>query len=80
MKPIIYYRVFYVNEKGGFSLLETHQFGDPDNFFESMDAATSFIQENFDNSQTEGVYPATEKVDMVLVVFPVCLIQFKKNG
>jgi hypothetical protein len=77
--PSMYYRLFTLDAKGTAHLFETNQFGEPNNWFESIDQAAKWIKEVFDDAYPTGsVDPAAlAPPQLVLVALPVWLLNFR---
>lgn len=74
-KPEKWFRICQIFE-GKISLFETHQFGDPNNWYQTEVEAEKFIQEHFDDAQ-DGINPTN--VEMILLVLPVYAIKFRRG-
>jgi hypothetical protein len=73
-KPIKYYQIMTPATNGILRPFEVNQFGEVDSFFESEGQAEQFIADHFLDAQQED----GEKKELVLIILPVFICQFKK--
>lgn len=73
MKPKKYFTICYI-DNGLVKPFETHQFGEPNNWFETEVEAEQWIMDMFLDA------PLGEVNKMALIVLPVFLIKFKPVG
>lgn len=69
-KPQKYYRICQIND-GKISLFETQQFGEPNNWFESIGEIDSWLAENFVDA-----HPG-EGNQIAVIALPVWVLGFK---